>query len=152
MTVTSYLRHLVTLLYAAGTVFHDSWRNMHRLTARLLLLFALAGSILPLAQAVTASPVPECCRRMGAHHCQDASAASASASGSSQASFRAPGCCHGDCGRAVTTAQWAHLQLIANDPFARNIDARIVASNPHAPDAIRAASPSTRAPPLLSIA
>jgi hypothetical protein len=126
--------------------------NMQRLTAKLLLLFALVGNILPLAQAATASPVPECCRRMGAHHCHDASAAGPNVSDSNQAAVRTPGCCHGDCGRAVTTAQWAHLRAAANGIFARIVEASLTHSNPRAPAAERIQSPSTRAPPCLSIA
>jgi len=125
---------------------------MHRLTAKLLLLFALAGSILPLAQAATASPVPECCRRMGAHHCQDASAASSGVTDSNEPSVRTPGCCHGDCGRAVTTAQWAHLQAAGDEISAHIVATSITSSNPRAPATERLQSLSTRAPPLLSIA
>jgi hypothetical protein len=125
---------------------------MHRLTAKLLLLFALAGSILPLAQAATAPSAPECCRRAGMHHCNADSVSSTNAPESGQASFRAPGCCHGDCGRAVTTSQWAHLLAAANDISARIVEVSVAASSPRAPTTKRIQSLSTRAPPLLSIA
>ena len=42
--------------------------KMQRLTARLLLLFALAGNFLPVALAATTAPPRACCLRM-AHKC-----------------------------------------------------------------------------------
>ena len=46
-------------------------RRMHRLTARLLLLFALVGNLVPLALAAGAAPPHACCLRKGVHRCQD---------------------------------------------------------------------------------
>jgi hypothetical protein len=125
---------------------------MHRLIAKLLLMLALLGNIVPVAQAVAAPSVPECCRRAGMHHCNGDSVANSNAPGPGQASFSASGCCSGDCGRAVTTPQWAHLQSVASDIVARIVEISPAPSSPRAPDTERNESPSTRAPPLLSIA
>jgi len=125
---------------------------MHRLTAKLLLIFALAGNILPLAQAATAPSAPECCRRAGMHQCHGDSVSSPKPPESGEASFRAPGCCRGECGRAVTTPQWAHLLDAANDISARMVEASVAASSPRAPATWQIQSLSTRAPPLFSIA
>lgn len=125
---------------------------MHRLIAKFLLMLALLGNIVPVALAATAPSVPECCRRAGMHHCNGDASASSSVADSDQASFRAPGCCHGDCGRAVTTPQWAHLQSVASDIVARIVEISAAPSSPRAPDTERNESLSTRAPPLLSIA
>ena len=50
-----------------------SIENMRRLAARLLLLFALAGNLVPLGLAMTA-PAHACCVRKAAHshHCHEA--------------------------------------------------------------------------------
>ena len=39
--------------------------SMHRLTARLLLFFALVGSLVPVALAASAAPTHACCLRKG---------------------------------------------------------------------------------------
>jgi len=78
---------------------------MRRLIATSLLLFALFGSVLPLAQALSAQPLHACCLRKGRHQCHEAGSDT-----SSQPIFRDAGCCRGDCFRAVTSARWAHAQ------------------------------------------
>jgi hypothetical protein len=50
-----------------GALIHST--NMRRLTARLLLLFALAGTFVPPALAATAAPPHACCIRKAAHQC-----------------------------------------------------------------------------------
>jgi len=66
---------------------------MQRLTARILLLFALAGTFVPAAlQALAASP-HACCLRKSAHRCH--------ASGSEEPTASSAGCCNHDCCHAV---------------------------------------------------
>jgi hypothetical protein len=115
---------------------------MQRLTARLLLLFALAGNLIPLALAATAAPVPACCRRMGPHRCNAPSQAD-----SGQTSFHASSCCNHDCCRAVTTSQFAHPESSLTAVFSRNIE--IHSADLYRADALAESlsSQSTRAPP-----
>lgn len=121
----------------------SSPENMQRLTARLLLLFALAGNFIPLALAATSAPPHACCVRK-AHHCHDSALAE-----SNQIAVRAIGCCSHDCCRAVTTSQWANPQPSATPVFALNAEARPAESQPDAPAAQLSASQSTRAPPAV---
>jgi hypothetical protein len=78
---------------------------MRRLIASSLLLFALFGTVLPLAQAITGTPLHACCLRKGVHQCHEVDGES-----SSQPIVHDASCCQGDCARAVTTAQWAQAQ------------------------------------------
>lgn len=117
---------------------------MHRLIARLLLLFALAGTVAPSALAITTAPEHSCCRRNAAHHC-----AETSANGSGETVVRNPGCCHGDCGRAVTTIRWAHAQPLPAQHFLQRV--ALARPAPHAEFSVPASfrSQSPRAPPAL---
>lgn len=119
---------------------------MQRLTARLLLLFALAGIFVPVALATTAASPHACCIR-AAHKCHNLADAE-----SDPLAFRATGCCNHDCCRAVTTTQWAHPHPRMAAVTAQNINARIAESHPSAAAAQLAGSQSTRAPPQLAIA
>jgi len=119
---------------------------MQRLTARLLLLFALVGTFVPLALAATAAPPHACCIRK-AHHCHDSAVAD-----SEQLAIRSAGCCDHDCGRAVATSQWAYPQPGLTAACAENVHARIAESQSSTPVANLYASQSTRAPPQISIA
>ena len=116
---------------------------MQRLTARLLLLFALAGIFVPLAQAAIAAPPHACCIR-AAHKCH------AMEVESDQLAIRSTGCCNHDCCRAVTTAQWANLQPRTAGSSPQNLDARIAESHYLAAVTEFSASQSTRAPPQIS--
>jgi hypothetical protein len=120
---------------------------MHRLTARLLLLFALVGTFVPLALAVSAAPPHACCVRKAAHQCHGSTIPE-----SDQPSVRSPGCCNHDCCRAVTTRQSAHPQQSATSIVAGNVDFRIAAAQARTPASDVFASQSTRAPPSVSIA
>jgi hypothetical protein len=71
-------------------------QSMHRLVARLLLLVALAGNLIPLALAATIAPRHACCVRKAAHSCHGSSAADAE-----KPVIRNSGCCRQDCSRAV---------------------------------------------------
>ncbi len=119
--------------------------EMHRLTARFLLLFALVGTFAPLALAATAAPEHACCLRKGVHQCHG------SAPESDQRSIR-ESCRYRDGCRAVTTSQWAHTQPTTTAAFVRDVEARIAESPAASPDAMRFSSQSTRAPPQISIA
>jgi hypothetical protein len=120
---------------------------MQRLTATFLLLFALAGSLLPPALVAAAAPAHACCLRM-AHRCHSSTT---SESEPDRLAFRNPGCCNHDCCRALTTPQWAHPRLPATSAFAHPIEAGVVESRPNPAAAAHFASPSTRAPPYFNI-
>jgi len=119
---------------------------MQRLTAIFLLLFALAGTFVPVAVAATSAPPHACCIRH-AHHCHDSAA-----SASNELALRGAGCCNHDCCRAGTTSQRAHPRACLIAASAQQIAA------PHAesPAAVfvseRSASQSPRAPPSISLA
>jgi len=67
---------------------------MQRRTAKLLLLFAMVGTFVPLALAATAAPPHACCIR-AAHKCH------AMAGESDQLAIGSTGCCNHDCCRAL---------------------------------------------------
>jgi len=116
---------------------------MQRLTARLLLLFALAGNLVPLALAITAAPPHACCVRKAAHHCHEPADGD-----SSQLVIRDIGCCNHDCCRAVTTAQWAHPQPKLTAFFLHPIDIHLAVSQSDSPAAASAEFQPSRAPPI----
>jgi len=118
---------------------------MRRLTASLLLLFALAGTIVPLAQAATASPPQACCRRMG-HQCHGSTAPE------SQRSFHNTACCGQDCCRSLTKSQSAAFEPWAMAAFAHKIAGDVPEAPATAPQTERLTSNSTRAPPHAAIA
>jgi len=119
---------------------------MHRLTARFLLLLALAGTFVPIALAATAAPQHDCCLRKGVHQCHG------SAPDSDQRTVRDTSCCPHDGCRAVTTSQWAHAQPTTTSAFAQNVEARITELSTGSPASKRFSWNSTRAPPQISIA
>jgi hypothetical protein len=119
---------------------------MQRWTAKLLLLFALAGTFVPLALAVTAAPAHACCLRKSVHQCHG------SDSETDQRSVRTTGCCSHDCCRAVRTSQSAHPQPSLKSAFVPTIDLRASESRPATPVSELFATQSTRAPPQVSIA
>lgn len=116
---------------------------MQRLTARLLLFFALAANLVPLALAVTAAPPHACCVRKAAHRCHELAEGD-----SSQPVIRDTGCCNHDCCRAVTTAQWAHPQPKLTAFFLHPIDVLLAMSQANSPAAASAEFHSSRAPPI----
>lgn len=119
---------------------------MQRLTARLLLFFALVGNLGPLALAATTAASPHaCCLRKGVHRCQDSAA-----SDSTELVIRGSGCCRQDCCRAVTTARWAHAQRPAVGLATREVEAYLGQPDFVAPAAERSSFQSTRAPPRSS--
>jgi hypothetical protein len=71
---------------------------MHRLTARMLLVLLLVGTIAPVALAISAPLSPHaCCMRKPMH-------------GSRSLEVQNVGGGHGNCCPPVTTAQWAELE------------------------------------------
>jgi hypothetical protein len=135
------LRARATLFYAEPTRGFFYRESMHRLTAGILLFFALAGTFVPLALASTAAPPHACCLRK-AHHCH-----SSAASQSDQLVVRATSCCNHDCCRAITTRQWASPQPLLASTFSHNVDAHIADLQATVPAKVASASQSTRAPP-----
>ncbi len=132
---------ICSMLAALGVPIYTT--EMQRLTARLLLLFALGGNLVPIALAVTAAPLHACCLRKAArqHRCHDESGVD-----SSELVLRGAGCCRSECERAVTSAQWAYAQQAAA-AFLERIELRLTR-----PESAFAAtqiydSRSTRAPP-----
>ncbi len=93
--------------------------RMNRLTAKFLLLFALVGTLAPLALALTGPPQHACCVRKAVHHCHESDGAD-----SSRLLISGAGCCNGDCCRAVTTARWAYAYSGMNVLRERHISAR----------------------------
>jgi len=75
---------------------------MRKKVAGFLLLFALAGNIVPLALAATTAPLHACCIRKSAHHCHDSAS-----SNFAQLMARGAGCCGHDCCRAASISQHA---------------------------------------------
>src|SRR5258708_39730585 len=100
---------------------------MQRLTAKFLLLFALVGTLVPLALAATAPPPHACCVRKTAHQCHN------SLIEADQRAVRGIGCCNHDCCRAVTTSQWAHPRGRPTATIAESVPARIAESRAAAP-------------------
>jgi len=120
---------------------------MQRLTARLLLLFALVGTILPVALQATVTPQHACCRRQGAHHCHESSSDSLN-----HPVVNSRGCCNHDCCRTVTTSHWAHPEPQAQGSTAHLASAGVQEPNSTDASALSLTFLSTRAPPQLSIA
>jgi hypothetical protein len=144
--------HRVAIVFYAGQVFEFLFapQTMQRLTARLLLLFALIGTFAPLALAFTAPPPHSCCLRKSAHQCHQP--ANAAADESDQRSIRSTGCCNHDCCRAVTTSQSADPQSSLAPGFAPKVESCAAAPDSRNPTSNLFASQSARAPPRISIA
>jgi hypothetical protein len=117
---------------------------MQRLTARFLLVFALVGTFVPLALAVTAAPPHACCLRKSVHQCHG--------SDPDERAIRSNSCCKQNYSRAVTTSQWAHPQSSLTSFSAQTIESRQAESRVEAPANELLSSQSTRAPPQLCLA
>lgn len=128
----------------------DNWgscsiqKSMQRVTAKFLLLFALIGTIVPIATAVTA-PQHACCSRK-THHCHESASLD-----STQLAITSQTCDH-DCCRAVRTSQWADPQLGITSAVVQDIELHAANLQPRTPAAQHSVSRSTRAPPQVSIA
>jgi len=92
-----------SLAYPLDQKFRDLDPAMHRLTARLLLVLLLVGTLAPVALAISA-PLPHaCCMRKPMHD-----------HGSRNLEFQAVGGEHHNCCPPVTTAHWAELGSTTN--------------------------------------
>jgi hypothetical protein len=130
-------------LFYASLRVRTTQKAMQRITVRFLLLFALLGTFLPLAQAAMPAPLHACCvRKTG--HCHESGSAD-----STQLVIGAKVCCIHDCCRAVTTSQWAHPQPRMTATSAPNVVARVTDSSPSTTAAGPAPFQSTRAPPQV---
>ncbi len=118
---------------------------MQRLTARLLLLFAIAGTFVPLGLEATTAAVHACCRRNALHSCH----ASKESDG---LSVRGMGCCGHDCGRGVSTSQTAQPGPAIAASFDQYASGRILDLGADSPRSSVVAFHSSRAPPRFSIA
>ncbi len=116
-------------------------RLMQRLTARFLLLLALAGTFVPVALQATAAPLRACCRRNAAHHCTDSKVPS------DAPVLRDAGCCNHNCCHAVTTSQWAHPQPSHAAATVQNTAVREIDLASIVPATERFSARSSRAPP-----
>jgi hypothetical protein len=113
---------------------------MQRLTARFLLLFALAGTFVPAAMQALAPPPHACCLRKAVHRCHAAGA-------QQDPVVSDAGCCNHDCCRAVTTAQWAHPETSEDASAVALITNREIALPSYGPIREFVSSHSSRAPP-----
>lgn len=130
-------------LLALGFGFRKT--SMQRFTARLLLVFAIAGSLVPLAPAAVAPPLHSCCLRNGTHQCHGSAAPD-------QRSIRDTSCCNHDCWRVAATSQWASPQATSAAIFVQNVSAFLIESPSRAPFARPSTAQSTRAPPGAALA
>src|SRR4030088_2213899 len=115
---------------------------MHRLTAKLLLLLALAANFIPLALAATAPPPHACCSRKAANPCHESAASELN-----QPSVRSRGCCNHGCCSAAITAQWAYARPRAEDPFVKKVGNHVTSSQLDSPTIEVSEFQSSRAPP-----
>jgi hypothetical protein len=118
---------------------------MQRLTARLLLLFALAGTFVPVAMQALAAPPHACCLRKAVHRCHQPGASQDPVASDA-------GCCNHDCCRALTTAQWATLEVSPNLSATLHVASYITVSLTSAAAKELLSSRSSRAPPQFPIA
>jgi hypothetical protein len=121
---------------------------MQRVIAKFLLLFALAGTFVPLALAATAAPPHVCCLRKAVHQCHGSDADTSI----DQRIIRSSACCNQQSCRAVTTSRSACPQTSLSVAFAQTVKARIADSRPEAPATKSLSTQSTRGPPHVSIA
>ena len=119
-TVRLCLRPFGIMFYAfpnLGALIHST--NMRRLTARLLLLFALAGTFVPPALAATAAPPHACCIRKAAPQCHG------SRPEADQRTVHSTSCCNQGCGRGVTTSWSAYPESSLAVAVADHVDVRL---------------------------
>lgn len=138
------MRGFAIVFYAGFTWGSDYKESMQRLIARLLLLFSLAGTFAPLALQASAVPPHACCLRKAVHRCHEAAAEDRH-----EPIASAPGCCHHNCIRAVTTSQSAYPKPPVATPFAASAQAHESHFQSGAPASQVFSTQSTRAPPLF---
>jgi hypothetical protein len=121
---------------------------MQRVIARFLLLFALVGTFVPLALAITAAPPHACCLRKAVHQCHGSDADA----NIDQRVVRSSACCNQQSCRAVTTPRSAYPQATLSAAFAQTVKAVVIWSCAETAATKFFATQSTRAPPQVSIA
>jgi len=114
---------------------------MRRLTATSLLLFALAGNLVPLALAAMADPPHACCLRKAAHPCHGSATTE-----SESLIVRTGACCHQDCGWATATRRAQNHARVAT-VAAPVIAARVLSPCTDRPGSHVFQPRSSRAPP-----
>jgi len=133
---------LAFLDYSRRNWGSDYNESMQRLTARLLLLFALAGTFLPVALQATVAPAHACCWRKAVHHCH-----SSVETEPHEPVVSSAGCCNHDCCRALTTAQWAHSEPASDSIAERRIAGHEIEASPVPTRVGFSGSHFTRGPP-----
>jgi hypothetical protein len=118
---------------------------MYRLTARLLLLFALAGNVIPLAMAAKSEPPRACCMR-NAHHCHESSASETGPV------LLDPCCCRNHARRATTTTIWVHPEELTSGAISPAVELLAERIPFFSVEGQSVGVHSSRAPPQLSIA
>lgn len=138
-----------------------SLENMHRLTARWLLLVLLAGTFAPLAGAVSMqSGNAHCVRKpMGTraegmpachHHAAAVADQNAVAGPPSELAFLSRECCNGhQCCRSLVRSQWAQVRLHVLFEERDRAEDRVSTLLPQLRGLELAAYHSVRAPPTL---
>src|SRR5262249_29869274 len=119
---------------------------MHRITARLMFVWLLAGTFAPLALAASMSPPHACCVRKD-HHCQEMASATAD-----QPVIRDASCCNRNGCRALTVAHWADLRQALTSSIAPPTARFNPGYGSHDTVSFCFSRHSVRAPPLFSIA
>jgi hypothetical protein len=120
---------------------------MQRWTAKLLLLYALAGTFAPAALASLGPRPHACCIRKQKRHCVESTS-----SPSEQLSIRSIGCYNGNCQGAVTKVQWAYARLNSKHIFVSTVDLLVSHRSANCPANQSPELQSTRAPPNVPIA
>jgi hypothetical protein len=118
---------------------------MRRLTASLLLLFALAGSFVPVALAAIPASTPKCCLRKNVHHCHNSAGAA-----DGELSFASASCCSHGCCRDATPAQWANPEARSRLTSALRVETYLGRTHLAKQSFEARAFLSTRAPPQFS--
>jgi len=114
---------------------------MHRLTARLLLILMLSGTLAPAALAISAPSPHACCKRKPLHNHGDHSS-----------EFRAADCGNHNCCRPLAVSQRAQPRPSIGGCVSQTSGALLQQMNPSYRITDFSDSRSARAPPTLSIA
>jgi hypothetical protein len=129
--------------YSFLTIFAEDRlpATMHRLTARLLLILMLSGTIAPAALAISAPSPHACCKRKPLHN-----------HGGPSSEFRASDCGNHDCCRPLTVSQRAQPRPPISGCVSQPSATLLQQMNPSCRIIDFSDSRSARAPPTLSIA
>src|SRR6266550_5526483 len=114
---------------------------MHRLTARLLLILMLSGTLAPAALAISAESPHACCKRKPLHN-----------HGGHTSEFRTAGCGNHDCCRSLTVSQRAKPRPPVSGCVGQPSATLLQQTNPSYRIIDFSESRSARAPPTLTIA